>query len=41
MIIGLCERFHVLPSAVMAESSELLSLMTLADMARPKEPSLA
>ena len=30
-IVGLAERFHVLPSAVMAESSETLRLLAMLD----------
>jgi hypothetical protein len=35
MILGLCERFHCLPSALMAEDSSLLSLVAIEDMGRP------
>ncbi len=37
IILGLCDRFHKLPSEVMAESSYLLYLLTIEHMIRRKE----
>ncbi len=36
IIVGLAERFHVLPSKVLDEPVELLRLIILADMAKPE-----
>lgn len=38
IIVKLAERFHVLPSSVLAEPVELLRLILLADMAEPPAP---
>lgn len=37
MIIGLCERFHVLPSQLEEESAELLRLCTIIQMGTKQE----
>ena len=37
LILRLCERFHKLPSEVMAESSYLLYLLRIESMTREKE----
>lgn len=37
MIIGLCDRFKVLPSQVLAEDSELLRMLAVIDLGTPEE----
>lgn len=34
MIIGLCERFHCLPSQLMKESSDFLRMLAIESMAK-------
>lgn len=41
IIVGLAERFHVLPSKVLEEPVEILRLIVLADMAKPPEKAQA
>jgi hypothetical protein len=36
MIIGICRRFHVLPSQVLDEPAELLQLIHLDHLANPE-----
>jgi hypothetical protein len=38
MILGVCDRFHVLPSQVMAEDAELLRLLRIEALGRRPEP---
>jgi hypothetical protein len=35
MVLGLCERFHVLPSQVEAEDVGLLRMLTIRDLGTP------
>ena len=35
MILGICDRFHVLPSQVYAEGAELLRLMKIEALGKP------
>ncbi len=37
MVLGLCERFSCLPSALMAEDVALLRLIAIEDLGRDKE----
>lgn len=37
MIVGLCERFHVLPSQLEEESAELLRLVAIVQMGTKQE----
>lgn len=37
MIIGLCKQFHCLPSQLMEEDSDLLSLVLIDHMGTPQE----
>ncbi len=37
MILGLCTRFHKLPSEVLAEDAELLQLLTIEQLGTPTE----
>ena len=43
LILGLCDRFHCLPSQLLAEDVELLKLLTIADYGaeRKAEPSVS
>ncbi len=36
-MVGLCERFHKLPSEVLAEDVEMLRMVRIADMGRREE----
>lgn len=38
MILGLCERFSVLPSQLMAEDVSLLQLIMIEDLGKEPEP---
>lgn len=40
MVIGLCERFHCLPSMLLRESSELIYLAALAELGKSQEEAL-
>lgn len=37
MVLGLCERFGCLPSALYAEDSSLLRMVRLESLAQPKD----
>ena len=37
MIIGLCQRFHCLPSQLLAEPADLLRMVEIFDLAHPPE----
>lgn len=37
MIVGLCDRFHCLPSQLLEEDAELLRLVRIVDIAKPPE----
>lgn len=37
MILGLCERFGCLPSALLAEDASLLRLLKIEQMGRPED----
>ena len=39
MILGLCDRFHKLPSEIENEDAELLSLIAITQLAQPSESS--
>lgn len=39
MVLGLCERFGCLPSALLAEDAELLRWLKVAALGRPAEPA--
>ena len=38
MILGLCDRFHKLPSEVLAEDAELMQMIEIARLGRPDPP---
>jgi hypothetical protein len=38
MVLGLCDRWHKLPSEVLAEPAEMLRLLTIARLGRREEP---
>jgi hypothetical protein len=37
MILGLCEKFHALPSQVLAEDVELLRMLAIRERGNPSE----
>jgi hypothetical protein len=37
LVVGLCERFHCLPSQLLAEDAGLLRMVHLVELARPDE----
>lgn len=37
-MLGLCERFHCLPSALLAEDAALLRLIRIRDLGSPAPP---
>lgn len=38
MILALCDRFHCLPSALLAESTDLIRMIRIADLGKIPEP---
>lgn len=41
MVLALCDRFHALPSQVLAESTDLLRYMNIEGFEKPDEGSMA
>jgi hypothetical protein len=37
LILGVCDRFHVLPSAVLAEDASLLRLLRIEELGTPPQ----
>ena len=38
LLISLCERFHKLPSEILAEDAQLLQLLQIRDRGNPPQP---